>query len=176
MLYKPENVVDLDTGALLSAEVREGDEGDSQGLAERVVAVAELVEAMREENGKGPRPAGVKTITADKGYYCVEELEAIQVGGIKTVISDPIRNRKKDKLAKGQGSAVRRAFRAVKSKYGKALLRRRGMHIERSFAHLLDSGGGRRTTLRGRENLRPLQRQLQRSTTGFCAKSKLQCD
>ncbi len=52
----------------------------------------------------------------------------------------------------------------------------RGMHIERSFAHLLDSGGSRRTTLRGRENLRPLQRQLQRSTTGFCAKSKLQCD
>lgn len=33
------------------------------------------------------------------------------------------------------------------------LLRRRGMHIERGFAHILDAGGMRRTTLRGWENL-----------------------
>jgi hypothetical protein len=48
---------------------------------------------------------------------------------------------------------VRAARRSVKSKSGKALLRRRGMHIERSFAHILDCGGMRRTTLRGWENL-----------------------
>jgi transposase len=45
------------------------------------------------------------------------------------------------------------ARRSVKSKSGKNLLRRRGMHIERSFAHILDCGGMRRTTLRGWENL-----------------------
>lgn len=32
-------------------------------------------------------------------------------------------------------------------------LRRRGMHIERGFAHILDAGGMRQTTLRGWENL-----------------------
>lgn len=45
------------------------------------------------------------------------------------------------------------AKRAVKSKSGKALLRKRGEHLERSFVHVLDHGGLRRATLRGVENL-----------------------
>jgi hypothetical protein len=32
-------------------------------------------------------------------------------------------------------------------------LRKRGMHLERSFEHVLDEGGMRRATLRGKENL-----------------------
>jgi len=156
MLYKPENVVDLDTGAILSAEVRKADEGDTEGLAERAITAAVLVEAIREETSAAtqqPVPAVPATLTADKGYYCVAELEAIQESGIKTVISDPLRNRRLDKLDPGQQAVVRRARRSVKSGYGKALLRRRGMHIERSFAHILDSGGMRRATLRGQHNL-----------------------
>ena len=46
-----------------------------------------------------------------------------------------------------------RAQRSTRSKYGRALLRKRGQHIERSFAHVLDAGGMRRATLRGLENL-----------------------
>jgi hypothetical protein len=83
----------------------------------------------------------------------VEELQALQQEGIRTVISDPIDSRRMDKLEPQQQRAVRAAQRSVKSKLGKALLRRRGMHIERSFAHILDCGGMRRTTLRGWENL-----------------------
>jgi transposase len=156
MLYKPENVVDLDTGAILSAEVRKADEGDTEGLAERAISAAALVEAIREETSataEKPVPAVTTTLTADKGYYCVAELEAIQESRIKTVISDPLRNRRLDKLNPGQRAVVRRARRSTKSGYGKALLRRRGMHIERSFAHILDSGGMRRATLRGQRNL-----------------------
>ena len=155
MLYKPENVVDLDTGAIYNAEVRQADEADTEGLAERAMA-AELVEAIRQEAKAAqqkPFPTAVATLTGDRGYYCVAELEAIQQGGIKTVISDPVGNRRLDKLEPGPQAVVRRARRSVKSGYGKALLRRRGMHIERSFAHLLDSGGMRRATLRGQENL-----------------------
>ena len=156
MLYKPENIVDLDTGAIVSAEVRQADEGDTEGLAERVIAAASLVAAVREQAsaaGQKPVPAATETITADKGYYCVAELEAIQQSGIKTVISDPLSNRRTDKLESTQRQAVFRARRSAKSGYGKALLRRRGMHIERSFAHILDSGGMRRATLCGQENL-----------------------
>lgn len=156
MLYKPENVVDLDTGAILCAEVRMADEGDTEGLAERVITAAALMEAIREETSAAeqkPVPAPTATLTADKGYYCVAELEVIQESGIKTVISDPLRNRRLDKLDPSQREVVRRARRSAKSGYGKALLRRRGMHIERSFAHILDSGGMRRATLRGHQNL-----------------------
>ena len=69
------------------------------------------------------------------------------------MISDPIDNRRVDQLEPAEQRTVRAARRSVKSKSGKALLRRRGMHIERSFAHILDCGGMRRTTLRGWENL-----------------------
>jgi hypothetical protein len=156
MLYKPENIVDLDTGAILNAEVRKADAADTEGLAERVVAAAALVEAIREEAGDAeqkPVRARVATLTADKGYYGVEELEAIQESGLRTVISDPLRNRRTDQLDGRRRAVVRHARRAARSRYGKALLRRRGMHIERSFAHILDSGGMRRATLCGQENL-----------------------
>jgi transposase len=66
---------------------------------------------------------------------------------------DPLSNRRLDKLDSGQQAVVRSARRSVSSRYGKELLRRRGMHIERGFAHTLDSGGIRRATLRGLENL-----------------------
>lgn len=156
MLYKPEHLVDLDTGAILSAEVRPADQGDTQGLADRVLAVAALVDVIREDvraHGEKPCPAAVATLTADKGYYSVDELEAIQAWGIKTVISDPIRNRRRAKLESAQRAVVSKAQRSAQSNYGKALLRKRGMHIERSFAHLLDCGGMRRATLRGQANL-----------------------
>ena len=41
----------------------------------------------------------------------------------------------------------------TQSQYGQKLLRRRGMHRERAFAHILDCGGMRRATVRGRQNL-----------------------
>ena len=155
MLYKPENIVDLDTGAILNAEVRKADEADTEGLALRTIGAVELVEAIREEAsaGKEPVPAATETLTGDKGYYCVEELEAIQQGGIATIISDPLSHRRVDKLDCSGQAAVSNALLSVKSMEGRELLRRRGMHIERGFAHILDSGGMRRATLRGQVNL-----------------------
>ena len=156
MLYKPENVVDLDTGAIIAAEVRKADEADSEGLVHRVIAAAALMEAIREESIASAQkhvPESTATLTADKGYYCVAELEAIQQCGMKTVISDPLRNRRVDKLDVEQQAVVQGAKSSASSDGGKALLRRRGMHIERSFAHILDSGGMRRATLRGQHNL-----------------------
>jgi len=150
MIYKPENTVDLDTGAILRAEVRLGDEADHKDLA------AHVLEAQENLNAVSDRPADsltIKSVTADKGYHALDELEAVQAEGIRTVISDPVRQRKLDKLSPAQGKAARRARRSARSKSGKKLLRKRGMHIERTFAHILDAGGARRTTLRGLANL-----------------------
>ncbi len=95
----------------------------------------------------------IQSVTSDKGYYAVSQMQVLQGEGIRTVIADPIDNRRLDKLEPAQKKVVQAARRSVKSKSGKALLRRRGMHIERSFAHILDCGGMRRATLRGWENL-----------------------
>jgi transposase len=150
MIYKPEAVVDLDTGAIVQADVHPGDQADHKEVATRVL------EAQQTINQACEQPLDTLTatsVTSDKGYYAVDQLQALQLEGIRTVISDPIDKRRVDKLEPQQQRAVRAARRSVKSKSGKELLRRRGMHIERSFAHILDCGGMRRTTLRGWENL-----------------------
>ena len=150
MIYKPEAVVDLDTGAIVQADVQPGDHADHQEMATRVLEAQQTINAA---SGAKPDTLTVTSVTSDKGYYAVSELQALQHEGIRTVISDPIDNRRVDKLEPEEQRAVRGAKRSVTSKSGKDLLRRRGMHIERSFAHILDAGGMRRTTLRGWENL-----------------------
>jgi hypothetical protein len=150
MIYKPEHTVDLDTGAILQAEVRLGHEADQKDLALHVL------QAQANINQAQDRPADSLTIqsaTADKGYYAVMEMNQLQREGIRTVISDPVRNRKIEKLSPEEANTVRKARRSARSESGKKLLKKRGMHLERSFAHLLDAGGARRTTLRGLENL-----------------------
>ena len=150
MIYKPQTVVDLNTGAVVQAEVQPGDHTDHQGLA---TTILEAQQRINEVCGEAADALTVETVTADKGYYAVEQLQALQQEEIKTVIADPVSNRRLDKLQPEQRQAVQAALRSTRSKYGKALLRRRGMHIERSFAHILDCGGMRRATLRGWENL-----------------------
>jgi transposase len=119
-------------------------------MATRVLEAQQTINQASEEK---PDTLTVISITADKGYYAVSELQALQQEGIRTVICDPIDHRRMDKLEAQEQRVVRGAKRTVRSKSGKELLRRRGMHIERSFAHILDAGGMRRTTLRGWENL-----------------------
>lgn len=150
MTYKPETIVDLDTGAIVHAEVHMGDHADHQGMATHIL---EAQEAINQARGKEADQLTVQSVTADKGYYSIPEMEALQKEGVRTVISDPVRNRKVKKLSKEDKRTVRKARRSARSESGKELLKRRGMHIERSFAHILDAGGIRRTTLRGWENL-----------------------
>jgi hypothetical protein len=95
-----------------------------------------------------------ETLTADKGYFSLEEIGRWQELSLKTVISDPHRaQRRLDKLSSAEGQTLARARRSVSSQYGRKLLGKRGQHIERSFAHVLDAGGMRHATLRGLENL-----------------------
>ena len=66
-------------------------------------------------------------------------------------------------MGSGIGKADERAAvygnrRRVGGIHGKRLLKKRGELIERSFAHCYETGGMRRTHLRGRENI--LKRQL----------------
>jgi transposase len=150
MIYKPEAVVDLDTGAIVQAQVQPGDEADHKHMAGRILEAQQNINRACEEKLD---TLTVQSVTSDKGYYAVSELQTLQGEAIRTVIVDPIDNRRLEKLEPDQKQAVLTARRSVKSKSGKDLLRRRGMHIERSFAHILDCGGMRRTTLRRWQNL-----------------------
>ena len=151
MLYKPQTVVDLDTGAIVAAEVLPGDQADHQ---EAATAILEAQQNINRARSQDLDELTVQTATADKGYYAVGQLQALQQEQIKTVICDPIHNRRLDKLERAEQRAVQAAGRSTRSQYGKALLRKRGQHLERAFAHILDCGGMRRATLRGLQNLR----------------------
>ena len=150
MIYKPQTVVDLDTGAIVGAEVLPGNQADNQEVATAILEAQQNINAAR---GQEPDQLTVETATGDKGYYALGELQALQREAIKTVICDPVRNRRMDKLKPDEQQAVTAAARSVSSNYGKELLSKRGQHIERGFAHILDCGGMRRATLRGRLNL-----------------------
>lgn len=150
MIYKPEHAVDLDTGAIIDVSMLPGDQADSDGITERLItAQIRLYDIADDPTTILP----IQTVTSDKGYFKASEIQAIQEIEVMTVIPDFIDNRNLDKLTLEERIPLCFAKAEVKSKSGKALLRRRGMYVERSFAHVLDSGGQRRTTLRKNENL-----------------------
>ncbi len=100
-----------------------------------------------------------ESLTADKGYFAASEIEAVQEGGLRTIVADrQAGKRKQEKYSTEQWRAIQRAHRSVKCASGKALLRKRGMHMERAFEHIPDEGRSRRATLRGRENLTKRER------------------
>ena len=150
MIYKPQTVVDLDSGTIVGAEVLPGHQADHQKASTHILEAQLTINAAR---GEAAEELTVETSTADKGYFEVSQLQALQREQIKTVICDPISNRRLDKLDESEQHAVKAAKRSAESQYGQKLLRRRGMHLERAFAHMLDCGGMRRATLRGRQNL-----------------------
>src|SRR3989442_7479262 len=147
MIYKPEHVVDLEAGAIVDVALNPGDQRDAQGLAARVVAAAARATVAVGE------VARVETVVADMGYCDAAELGTLQAAGIRTAIADPVRNRRLEKLPAAARRALRRAKRTTRSRSGRALMRRRGELGERSFVHVLDYGGARRTPLRGGENI-----------------------
>jgi transposase len=150
MVYKPQTVVDLDSGAIVGAEILPGHQADHQEASTHILEAQSTINAAC---GEELALLTVETATADKGYFEVSQLQALQHEQIKTVICDPICNRRLDKLDESEQHAVKAAQRSAQSQYGQKLLRRRGMHLERAFAHILDCGGMRRATLRGRQNL-----------------------
>lgn len=151
MIYKPEAVTDLETGAIVAAEVLPGDQADTTGLSERV---GEAVAVIQEVCGSEKKTAQVQSLTADKGYFAAGEITTLQEWDLRTVVADrQAGKRKKENYTPQEWKAIQGANRSVRSASGKELLRKRGMHLERPFEHILDEGGMRKATLRGRENL-----------------------
>ncbi len=150
MMYKPEHVVDLETGAIVGVELKPGDEADAKDLPERVRDVEEQINAAV---GEPVGVARVETLVGDLGYCALEALVVLQTAGIRTAIGDPVRNRQAQQLPPEQRQALRAARQTTTSRSGRWLMRHRGEFAERSFVHVLDYGGARRTTLRGRTNI-----------------------
>lgn len=150
MTYKPDHVSDLESGAIIEAEVREGDEADTEEQTDRMMVA---INTVQEVCPNVPLEKLGKELAASEGYFALEEIGMLQEAGVRTVISDPHAAKRRKDMSVEQRAILRRATRATKSKSGKALLRKRGEFLERGFCHVLDHGGMRQATLRGKANL-----------------------
>jgi IS5 family transposase len=152
MIYKPEHISDLESGAIIAAEVRPGDAADNdEWLCERVMAAVGTLSEVAPETEL--EKLG-QELCADEGYFAIGPITELQACGVRTIIGDPQAGRRNlSKLGKAERQAWHRARRATRSQSGKAVLRRRGEHLERGFCHVLDHGGLRCATLRGCQKL-----------------------
>lgn len=166
LAHKAEHAVDMDSGAVVAVTLQGADQGDTttvkQTLAEAGVAVAQLVER-EAEHAPAAKPkvnvAGVEEVVADKGYHSGPVVAEMQAFDVRTYISERTQPGRRNWTGKAdERRAVYANRRRIAGSYGKALLRRRGEFVERSFAHCYETGGLRRTHLRKHNNI--LKRQL----------------
>jgi transposase len=144
LAYKAEHVVDLDSGLVLAAGVHPADQGDPATLmGSRLRTQVNLVRAGLEID--------VEEAVADKGYH---KSEALAEWVVRSYIPEPKR-KKRTWTDKPESWRVATAAnrRRVKGARSKRLQKKRSELVERSFAHVCETGGGRRMWLRGRVNV-----------------------
>ena len=144
LAYKAEHAIDLDSGLLLAATIHHGDRADSESLVESLVtAQANLIWSGSE--------AEIRSVPADKGYHKAETLAWCHGYGIRTYI--PERQLKTKRQWTDKPAEWREAYysnrRRVRGRRSKRLQRLRSEHVERSFAHVCETGGARRSWLGG---------------------------
>jgi transposase len=150
LAYKPEHAVDLDTGAIVAAEVHPADRGDTATLPGTLAAAEANLAAV----GATPTPEDPAELVADKGYHSRDGLKGLEDGAWRSRIAE----KKVAGVNRWRGDeAARRAVynnRArLRSGVAREAFKLRAELVERSFALTLDRGGMRRAWLRGRENL-----------------------
>jgi Transposase DDE domain len=158
LAHKAEHAVDMKTGAVLAVTVQEGDAGDPttgvETLAQAGENVAELIGTEKPSQKPQAHLKGIEEMVADKGYHSGAVVGNLRSAKVRTYISEKKQSGHRHWEGKAQEQqAVYANRRRVKGAYGQGLLRKRGELIERNFAHCYDTGGMRRTHLRGHRNI-----------------------
>jgi len=147
LAYKAEHAVDLETEAIVAATVTPADRGDGATGAETlIVAQANLIQSGNH--------AAVQELVADKGYHDNRLLAQCAQWQVRTYIPE---RKQKSRRWTDKPEEVETAFRnnrrRVMGAKGKRLNRWRSERCERTFAHVCETGGGRRSHLRGLMNV-----------------------
>ena len=149
LAHKAEHTVDVDTQALVAVQVGRADAGDPESLNGSPDQAGRTL----QEVGPVDEQTALREVVADKGYHSNDTLKTLKAAHVRSYVSEPDRGRrnwKKDASAKAAVYANRRRIRGER---GKRLQRRRAEVAERSFAHAYETGGMRRTHLRGHKNI-----------------------
>jgi transposase len=156
LAHKAEHAVDMETGAVLAVTLQDANVGDTTTIQETLIAVAEQMEKLIEtpETAKQIAENWLTEVVTDKGYHSNETMVDLKEFGIRSYIAEPKRGRRNWIGKQAERDAVYANRRRVQGERGKSLLRRRGLMLERPFAHCYETGRMRRVHLRGRENIK----------------------
>jgi transposase len=144
LAYKAEHVVDLESDLVLAAEVYQANQADTQTLVDSVMKAQ-----IHLQTAGGP--GAIKEVVADKGYHAAATLELADAYAFRTYIPEPKRAHPRNWTDKPADyhRCVKNNRRRVKRAKSKRLQRKRSERCERTFAHLCETGGMRRSWLRG---------------------------
>ena len=151
LAHKAEHAVDLETGALVGVIVQEANQGDTTTIAETLTTAAEALEAVARVTDD--HTGVIDEVMADKGYHSSQVLTDLAALDRRSYIAEPDRGRRhwtKKAMARNAVYANRRRIRGAR---GRAVRRRRSEYLERPNVHLYETGGLRRTHLRGHANI-----------------------
>jgi hypothetical protein len=134
----------------LAASIRHADEGDADTMVDSVMeAQMNLSEAGVDVK--------IEEAVADKGYHATDTIELAEAVGVRTYIPERKIKGKGKRKWRDVPEEKRRAFvnnrRRVRGARSKRLQRLRSELVERSFAHVCDTGGARRSWLHGIEKV-----------------------
>jgi len=156
LAHKAEHAVDMETGAVLAVALHPADKSDHQTLIGTIVVATENLAAIRDDPDTADciNPETIlDEAVADKGYHSNGTMEDLEAIGTRSYVAEPDRGRR-DWEGKPKAQAATYANRRrTRGNRGKRLMRQRGELIERSFAHLYETGAMRRLHLRHRDNI-----------------------
>ena len=150
LAHKAEHAVDLETGAIVTVTLQGADQGDTTTIVETVTAAVEQIEAAQADVD-APQP--LEEIITDKGYHSNRIMVELDALGVRSDVAEPDRGRRDWSKEPEAQAPVYANRRRTRGRRGRRLMRQRGERIERSFAHVYDTGGMRRTHLRGHANI-----------------------
>jgi transposase len=145
LAHKAEHAVDLASGAVVAITLQAADLGDTTTVH------ATLKEA--QANAELVNERGVEEAVLDKGYHSGQVLVDLNQAGVRTYVPEPERGKRDWDGKLLEKKRVEANRRRTQSERGKALQKLRSEHVERSFAHMYETGGMRRVHLRGRKNI-----------------------
>lgn len=157
LAHKAEHAVDLETGAVVAVTLQAATAGDTNTVCETLAQCGEQIREVVAEispkteeivNAEGPAE-----LVLDKGYHSNDVLMVLKEVGVRSYCSEPERGRRNWRAKEEERRAVYENRRRIRGERGKRLLRQRGERVERSFAHLYETGAMRRTHLRRHENI-----------------------
>jgi transposase len=153
LAHKAEHAVDSESGAIVALTLQDASVGDTGTIMDTLAEAEGQLVKLQRKAALEELVKGMQEVVADKGYHSDDVLVGLERVGLRSYVSEPDRGRRRWRGDDVSQRAVYANRRRARGGRGQRLQRMRGERVERSFAHMYETGGMRRTHLRGRTNI-----------------------